>query len=178
MENNVWYISKYANIKEYGADTRQASFCKEFAKAGYNVRLITSNSSHLYNHLPKFKSRYFDEKSNDFSVTWVNTLKYSKATSIKRIFSWLWFDFFVLMMAFNKRYEKPDVVIASSLSLFTVLTGCFYKKFYKAKFIFEVRDIWPQTLIDLKGFSANHPLIWLLSKIERLVLKCIVFLKV
>lgn len=168
MENNVWYISKYANIKEYGADTRQASFCKEFAKAGFNVRLITSNSSHLYNHLPKFKSRYFDEKSNDFSVTWVNTLKYSKATSIKRIFSWLWFDFFVLMMAFNKRYEKPDVVIASSLSLFTVLTGCFYKKFYNAKFIFEVRDIWPQTLIDLKGFSANHPLIWLLSKIERL----------
>lgn len=168
MKNNIWYISKYANIKKYGADTRQASFCNEFAKAGHKVRLITSNSSHLYSNLPKFKNRYFDMKSNNFDVTWVNTLEYSKATSIKRIFSWLWFDFFVFMMAFNKKYEKPDVVIASSLSLFTVLTGCFYKKFYKAKFIFEVRDIWPQTLIDLKGFSSKHPLIWLLNKIERL----------
>ncbi|MBB1369932.1 glycosyltransferase family 4 protein [Pseudoalteromonas sp. SR45-4] len=168
MKNNIWYISKYANIKEYGADTRQASFCEEFAKTGHKVRLITSNSSHLYGNLPNFKSRYFDMKSNNFDVTWVNTLKYSKATSIKRIVSWLWFDFFVFMMAFNKKYEKPDVVIASSLSLFTVLTGCFYKKFYKAKFIFEVRDIWPQTLIDLKGFSSKHPLIWFLNKIEKL----------
>lgn len=168
MKSNIWYISKYANIKKYGADTRHASFCEEFAKAGHKVRLITSNSSHLYNNLPKFKNHYYDEISNNFNVTWVNTLKYSKATSIKRICSWLWFDFFVLMMAFKKKYEKPDVVIASSLSLFTVLTGCFYKRFYKAKFIFEVRDIWPQTLIDLKGFSSNHPLIWLLNKIERL----------
>ena len=168
MKKNVWYISKYANIDTYGADTRQASFCKEFAKAGHTVRLITSNSSHLYSSLPEFDSRYKDMDNDGYKVTWVNTLKYSKATSIKRILSWIWFEFFVLMMAFRKQYEKPDVVIASSLSILSVLSGCFYKRFYKAKFIFEVRDIWPQTLIDLKGFSHKHPLIWCLSKVEKL----------
>jgi glycosyltransferase involved in cell wall biosynthesis len=162
----IWYVSKYANVKKYGANTRQANFCSEFKKAGYDVRLITSNSSHLFSGLPNFKGRYYDITSESVNVTWVNTIKYSKAASIKRILSWLWFDFFVLMMAFNKKYEKPDIVIASSLSLFTVLTGCFYKKFYKSKFIFEVRDIWPQTLIDLKGFSPKHPLVWLLRKVE------------
>ncbi|WP_335909117.1 glycosyltransferase family 4 protein [Shewanella indica] len=168
MKSNIWYISKYANISLFGASTRQANFCKEFAKAGHNVRLITSNSSHLYSSLPEFESRYKDMENDGYTVTWVNTLKYSKATSIKRILSWLWFEFFVLLMAFRKQYEKPDVVIASSLSILSVLSGCFYKRFYKAKFIFEVRDIWPQTLIDLKGFSHKHPLIWLLSKVEKL----------
>ena len=168
MNKNVWYISKYANVNAYGADTRQASFCNEFAKAGHNVRLITSNSSHLYNTLPEFKSRYKDMENDGYKITWVNTLKYSKATSIKRILSWVWFEFFVLIMAFRKQYEKPDIVIASSLSILSVLSGCFYKRFYKARFIFEVRDIWPQTLIDLKGFSQKHPLIWLLSKVEKL----------
>ena len=168
MNKKVWYISKYANISAYGADTRQANFCKEFAKAGHKVRLITSNSSHLYSNLPEFKSSYKDIENDGYKVTWVNTLKYSKATSLKRIISWFWFEFFVLMMAFHKQYKKPDVVIASSLSILSVLSGCFYKRFYKAKFIFEVRDIWPQTLIDLKGFSHKHPLIWLLSKVERL----------
>ncbi|MBT1450706.1 glycosyltransferase family 4 protein [Glaciecola sp. XM2] len=163
----IWYVSKYANIKEYGANTRQANFCGTFKKSGYDVRLITSNSSHLFNDLPGFKGRYYDMKSNGVKVTWVNTFLYSKPASIKRILSWLWFDFFVLMMAFNKKYKKPDVFIASSLSLFTVITGCFFKKFYKAKFIFEVRDIWPQTLIDLKGFRANHPLVWFLKCVER-----------
>ncbi|MBH0042054.1 glycosyltransferase family 4 protein [Pseudoalteromonas sp. SWXJZ10B] len=168
MKKNVWYISKYANIDTYGADTRQASFCKEFAKAGHTVRLITSNSSHLYNSLPEFESRYKNMSYDGYEVTWVNTLKYTKATSINRILSWVWFEFFVLMMAYRTQYEKPDVVIASSLSILSVLSGCFYKRFYKAKFIFEVRDIWPQTLIDLKGFSHKHPLIWCLSKVEKL----------
>jgi glycosyltransferase involved in cell wall biosynthesis len=168
MKKNVWYISKYANVSAYGADTRQASFCKEFAKAGHRVRLITSNSSHLYTSLPQFKFRYKDMANEGYKVTWINTLKYTKATSIKRLFSWVWFEFFVFMMAFRKQYEKPDVVISSSLSILSVLSGCFYKKYYKAKFIFEVRDIWPQTLIDLKGFSRKHPLIWALSKIEHL----------
>ena len=168
MKSNIWYISKYANIKEYGADTRQASFCKKFAKAGLNVRLITSDSSHLYNSLPKLSSRYMDIENDGYRVTWVNTLKYSNATSIKRFLSWFWFEFFVLTMAFRKRYEKPDVVIASSLSILSVLSGCFYKRFYRAKFIFEVRDIWPQTLIDLKGINHRHPLVWFLSKIEKL----------
>lgn len=168
MKSNIWYISKYANISLFGASTRQASFCKEFAKAGHNVRLITSNSSHLYSSLPEFESRYKDMANDGYKVTWVNTLKYSKATSIKRFLSWFWFEFFVLMMAFRKQYEKPDIVIASSLSILSVLSGCFYKRFYKAKFIFEVRDIWPQTLIDLKGFTHKHPLIWFLSKVEKL----------
>ena len=168
MKSNIWYISKYANISLFGANTRQSNFCKEFVRAGHNVRLITSNSSHLYNTLPEFGSRYKNMENDGYTVTWVNTLKYGKATSIKRILSWVWFEFFVLMMAFRKQYEKPDVVIASSLSILSVLSGCFYKRFYKAKFIFEVRDIWPQTLIDLKGFSHKHPLIWLLSKVEKL----------
>lgn len=168
MKNNIWYISKYSNISVFGANTRQASFCREFAKAGHNVRLITSNSSHLYSTLPEFESRYKNMKNDGYKVTWVNTLKYNKATSIKRILSWIVFEFFVLTMLFRDKYEKPDVVIASSLSILSVFSGCFYKRFYKAKFIFEVRDIWPQTLIDLKGYSHIHPLIWFLSKVENL----------
>jgi glycosyltransferase involved in cell wall biosynthesis len=168
MKSNIWYVSKYANISLFGADTRHASFCKKFAKAGYNVRLVTSNSSHLFEDLPQFKTRYHDMDYKGYNVTWINTLSYSHATSFKRLLSWIWFEFFVLTMAFRKQYEKPDVIIVSSLSILSVLSGCFYKKFYKAKFILEVRDIWPQSLIDLKGISTKHPLIWFLGKLEKL----------
>ena len=170
MKSNIWYISKYANIAPYGANSRHANFCKIFseAKNGYKVRLITSNSSHLKDTLPQFSSSYKDMEFDGYHVTWVNTPNYTKAASIKRILSWFWFEFFVILMAFNKKYEKPDVVIASSLSIMSVLSGCFYKKFYKAKFIFEVRDIWPQTLIDLNGMTTKHPLVWFLDKVESL----------
>lgn len=163
---NIWYVCKYANILPYGADSRHTSFCKEFAKK-HNTRLITSNSSHLFNDLPKLDKRYEDMEYEGMQVTWIDTLQYPRATSIKRVFSWVWFEIFVVLMAFKKRYEKPDVVIASSLSLFSVVSGAVFKKLFKAKFIFEVRDIWPQTLVDLKGISAKHPAVWLLSKFEK-----------
>ena len=128
----VWYISKYANITKYGAETRQASFCKEFSKKDYDVKLITSNSSHLYSTLPKIKGRYFIDKSEEFDVIWVNTPQYTKTTSIKRIIGWVWFEFFVILLPFLKKHQKPDVVIASSLSLMSVCSGCFFKFFYKS----------------------------------------------
>jgi len=168
MNKKIWYVSKYANVRQFGAETRQASFCKEFAKAGFDVRLILSNSSHLYSTLPKFNGVYKDFEDDGFNVTWVNTLKYKRATSPMRLLSWVWFEFFTVFMMLLKRYERPDIIICSSLSLLSVLSGSFFKFFFKSKFIFEVRDIWPQTLVDLNGLSPKHPLIWCLGKVEKL----------
>ncbi|MCP4325908.1 MAG: glycosyltransferase family 4 protein [Psychromonas sp.] len=168
MGKVVWYISKYANIQQFGAETRQASFCKEFSENGYDVRLVLSNSSHLFPKLPEIKGRYLCQKNDGYDVTWVNTLKYKNATSILRLISWLWFEFFVILLPFIKGYKKPDVVIASSLSIMSVISGSFFKLFFKSKFIFEVRDIWPQSLVDLKGLSKKHPLIMLLGWLEKI----------
>ncbi|PKM19391.1 MAG: glycosyltransferase WbuB [Gammaproteobacteria bacterium HGW-Gammaproteobacteria-15] len=167
MKSNVWYISKYANISKYGADTRQALFCREFGKLGYKVNLITSNFSHLYTNLPRVSGLYEVESVDCFEVTWIRSLSYKEVVSIKRVLGWLWFEAAVLIMSLNPKIKKPDVVIASSLSLFSVFSGSFLKFFFKAKLIFEVRDIWPQTLVDLKGASYKNPFVWLLSKIEK-----------
>jgi glycosyltransferase involved in cell wall biosynthesis len=168
MKKKVWYISKYANIKKHGADTRQAVFCKYFSELEYDVRLITSNSSHIYHDLPSFSGKYFDESNDGYNVTWLNTFKYKNATSPVRLLGWIWFEVLVILMVFVKRYEKPDVVIISSLSLLSVVSGCFYKLFFKSRFIFEVRDIWPKSLQDLKGLSSWHPVVWILRRCEHL----------
>jgi glycosyltransferase involved in cell wall biosynthesis len=53
---------------------------------------------------------------------------------------------------------KPDIIVVSSMPIFPVLSGYWLKLRYKAKaFIFEIRDIWPLTLILLGGVSKNHP---------------------
>lgn len=167
MSKVIWYISKYGNIQKFGADTRHANFCKKFSEKGYEVRLIISNSSHLFSSLPKIKGRYLELENDNYNVTCVNTLQYKNAASIRRFISWFWFEFLVILLSLSKKHKKPDVVIASSLSIMSVFSGSFFKFFFKAKFIFEVRDIWPQSLIDLKGLSKKHPLIIFLGWIEK-----------
>lgn len=168
MAKNIWYVSKYANILKYGANTRQSYFCEQFAEQGFNVRLIVSNSSHLYESLPTFSKSHFDETASGYHVTWVNSVFKGSASSFKRILSWFVFELGVILMAFRKKYEKPDVIIASSLSLLTVLSGFFYKKFFGAVFIFEVRDIWPKSIVDIKGVSNSKLLIRVLRQVEHL----------
>ncbi|MGB3724198.1 MAG: glycosyltransferase family 4 protein [Glaciecola sp.] len=166
-QKTLWYVSKYANISKYGLNTRQSEFCYQFADIGYDTRLIISNSSHLFSNLPKFKGVYFHEQVNGVEVTWINTPSYTSSTSVKRVLGWLWFELAVMALVFRSGIKKPNIVIASSLSLMSVLSGAFYKRFFGAEFIFEVRDIWPKTIVYLKNMSAKHPLIWLLGKVER-----------
>ncbi|MDY0211223.1 MAG: glycosyltransferase family 4 protein [Acholeplasma sp.] len=87
--------------------------------------------------------------------------------SFKRIYSWVVFELRLLFWAFFSKKNKPDVIIVSSLSLLTFLTGKFLKKRYQCKLICEVRDIWPQTLIETKGLKESNIAIRVLSYIEK-----------
>ena len=89
--------------------------------------------------------------------------------SIKRIISWFVFELNLLRFAFSTPKEKtPKVVIVSSLSFLTILTGIVLKKIFKSKLVIEIRDIWPLTLTSSGSFSTNNPLIILLARIEKL----------
>lgn len=61
----------------------------------------------------------------------------------------------------------PDIVIVSSLSILSILSGWYFSKKYKARFLLEIRDIWPLTAIQSGGFSKRNPFIMILSWIER-----------
>jgi glycosyltransferase involved in cell wall biosynthesis len=63
---------------------------------------------------------------------------------------------------------RPDIIIVSSLSLLTVLNGLLLRFKFKCKLIFEVRDIWPLTIIEYGGFSEKNPLIRFLGWLEQL----------
>lgn len=138
-------------------------------KTNNEVCVFTSNSNHLTDKLPEFKSNVFYEEINGVKTYWLNTLKVKKgnSSSLKRILSWFHFElqFFLL----NKRsISKPDVILVSSLSLLTVINGLIFSRKYKSKFIFEIRDIWPLSLMELGGFKKWNPLILFLGWIEKL----------
>jgi glycosyltransferase involved in cell wall biosynthesis len=80
-----------------------------------------------------------------------------------------WIHFEINLFILNKsRLTKPDVIIVSSLSLLTILNGILLKKKYKCKLVFEIRDIWPLTLVEEGSFSSKNIFIKILSLIEKL----------
>jgi glycosyltransferase involved in cell wall biosynthesis len=163
---NIWFISKYASPPQYAkAPSRLFFLAREAKKLGNNVRLITSDANHFTN-IPTTGKVYNEEHQNGVDITWIETKKYKKTASIDRILSWFDFERKLFFMKCN-HIEKPDVVIVSSLSIFTIIYGYFLKKKFGSFLVFEIRDIWPLTMVEEGGFSKWHPLVLLIGFVEK-----------
>lgn len=127
--------------------------------------VITSDSNHLA-QFPDFNSVYTQENINGVDTWWIRTIKYKGSASIKRILSWIDFEIKLWLMP-KSMLPRPDIVIVSSLSLLTILNGYWLKKRFRCLLIFEIRDIWPLTIIEEGGFSQWNPFVMLLAWLER-----------
>ena len=161
---NIWLISKYNSHPSYGPGCRLFHHAVNFKRYGHETFLISSDANHTAK-FPDTNKIYNYEIINDVLVCLIKTFKYQKTASLKRIFSWLDFEFKLFTAKF-KISKKPDVAIISSLSLLTIFYGVYLKCKFGCKLIFEVRDIWPLTMTEEGNFSKWHPLVLLFKYIE------------
>ena len=164
--NKIYIISKYLVTEETGFETRFAAIGRQLVKQGFNLFLVGSNSNRWYFR----KSSYilYDVWNyNGLKGITFNILKYRKTNGIRRIISWIQFEIYLFIYLFFK-VKKGDLLVCSSLSLLTGLTGLLLKKIRGTKFLFDVRDIWPLTLVNEGGYRSDSIAIRFLQKIERL----------
>lgn len=166
MAKSIWLICKYASPEKYYFGTRHFYFAEEWVKNGHEVTIFTSNASHLTDQLPQFTGGRMIEEIHGVRTVWLKVLKTVKSSSAVRILSWLHFEWKVLITP-KSQFKKPDVVIASSLSILSIISGFLMARYYRARFILEIRDIWPLSAMQLGGYTSNHPFIWLLGKLEK-----------
>lgn len=164
---SVWYISKYfAPVSRSDIGTRAWFLLKEFVSRGVVVTAFGSDSNHLAD-CPEFEGNYFSENVDGVNVVWIKTFKYKNASSVFRILNWLHFEWRLLFLD-KSRIEKPDAIIISSLSLLTILNGFLLRWKFSSKLIFEIRDIWPLTIIEEGGYSKWNPFVMTLALVEYL----------
>lgn len=162
----IWIINQYASTPDTGMGGRHYYLAEELAKQGHQVFLIAGSFSHLLRKpLTIEKEFQVDEISNNMKFVWVKLPSYAEAHSKQRIFNWFIFSNKIRQLRGIIK-EKPDLILYSSPSPIGYLGSKWLANFYKSKYCFEVRDIWPLTLLELGGYSKNHPFIRLMQWIE------------
>lgn len=167
MNKTIWYVTKYFSPKTATSPGGRGWFLvDEMKRAGHPVVVITSDSNNLVD-VPVLHKRVTVVDADGVKIVWLRTMKYSVAKSLRRILSWFHFEWNLFRL--NKaNLERPDVIIVSSLSLLTILNGLLLRSRYKCRLVFEVRDIWPLTIVEEGGFSNRNIFVQGLAWLERM----------
>ena len=166
MRPNIWIISQYESLPSTGLGGRHRHLARELSARGYSVSLISARSTHLTRDKKEAQKAPEKEAFEGFEFVRVSINNYQHAHDKRRILSWLTFAFKVAKLH-KKIGVKPDLVIYSSPSLIPFISAYYIARRFKAKLIFDVRDIWPLTLMRVGGFSNTNPLIKIMEWVER-----------
>lgn len=166
----ILIVNHYATPPMYGGLNRHHYFARYLKEAGYDVKILASSAIHNsnVNMIDKNEKVKYKEKTIDgVDYIYVKTMSYNN--KIKRVFNMLQYYFKSKKVA--KKIGDFDVIYSSSPQPLSVLAALRIAKQKGAKSIVEVRDLWPQTIVDLHILGKNNPIVKVLYKVEEYMYK-------
>lgn len=166
QKKTIWMINQYASTPDTGFIGRHYYLAEELSKLGYQVYVVAASYAHSQSNPVSFEEDYrIDQFNDNFKFVWLKVPVYEKSTSKRRVLNW--FEFAYKITNLNKIIpHKPDIILYSSLSLVGFLGAERLARKNKVPLFFEVRDIWPLSLIEIGGVSPSHPFVRFLQWVE------------
>ena len=165
MSPRIWIINQFANTPDVPGHTRQYELGQFLVQQGCSVNVFSSDynlTKREYLKL-KFPQLWQQDSFDRLQWTWLYATPY-KTNNWQRYLNMLSFCLTLFISGLFK--PKPDLIIGSSPQLLAVFTAWLLAQLRGAKFYFEVRDLWPQVLIDLGGKSPDSALVRILAWVE------------
>jgi len=164
----ILYITQYFLPETCAPSNRAYATIKHLSDSGHHVTVLTEMPNHPRGIIfkPYRKKIFIHENMDGFDVlrTWIYTS--SKKNFITRILFYISFMIFGLLTALLT-WRDYDLVFVSSPPLFVGGIGITIKKLFpKIKFIFEVRDLWPDVAVEM-GELNNPKFIKLSTKLAK-----------
>lgn len=146
--------------------SRHHYLARELVKLGHRVTIVGARQHHLLREDVDAKALPAEEEVDGYRFIRLGVPAYAHAHDKRRILAW--FAFAAKLIGLRRRLGmKPDVVLYSSPDPIGYLGAERLAQACGARLIFEVRDIWPLTLIEIGGYRPQHIFIRLLEWIER-----------
>jgi len=159
----LWIVNEYAVSPLEPGGTRHYSLARGLVALGHEVELIASARNNFTGNVAQVSNSDID----GVSLTFVAAEKLPiPAIGRGRVASMLAFAR-SLRRVLQNRSSRPDVLIGSTPNLFVATAAYLEARRMGVPFVLEVRDIWPETLVDLGGYSRWNPGVLLFDVLAR-----------
>lgn len=167
--SEVWWINQYAITPDLPGGTRHYDLGVELAKRGFQVKIFASDLHLALRKRTKLgpDELYRVETRDGIEFVWVQSAEY-ETNNWRRTWNMLSFSRNVMRVARQlEKNGRPSVVIGSSPHPFAALAAERLAARYGSRFVLELRDLWPQALIDMGGLSEWHPAVMGMRALEK-----------
>ena len=165
MNMHILYLHQYYATRKGMTGTRSYEFARHLVGKGHRVTMITSGLANREFtvpdgrqcaefeadgiHVVAIAAAYNDPQLGTNMSGWRRMLKF--------------YQFARLAARSGKGLAKPDVVFATHTPLTVGLAGLALGRYFDVPFVFEVRDLWPEALVNV-GALKNPVGIWWLQR--------------
>jgi len=145
---------------------------KFWSEKGFEITVIAGMMHYGGSEkLTKYKRKYAVENhQGDVKVWRCHVSESYNSNFVGRLFGYFSFFFSSLYVGLFKLSGKYDVIVVTSPPLFIGMTGYILSVIKKIPYLFEIRDLWPESAIDT-GVVTNKYIIKFSFWLEKIIYK-------
>lgn len=175
---DIWIFNHYAQPPDLPGGTRHYDLGRELLRCGHRVVIFASSFHHYIHRETRLGpgEAWRLEEVDGVKFVWLRTPPYTR-NDLNRVRNMV--AYMLRACHLGRKLPRllphvgqPDVVIGSSVHLLAVLAALWVARRYNAKFIMEVRDLWPQAIVDMGELSERSPVVRLLRRLEKYLYTC------
>ena len=165
---HILYLHQYFATRNGSTGTRSYEFARHLVGNGHHVTMITSGLANREFAVPD------GEKYAEFETEGIHVVALAAAYNDPNIGTGMsgwrrmlkFYQFAWLAGRIGRKLTKPDIVFATHTPLTIGLAGLALGRYFDVPFIFEVRDLWPDALVNV-GALKNPLVIWWLQRMAK-----------
>jgi glycosyltransferase involved in cell wall biosynthesis len=170
----LWLINQFANTPDLPGHTRQYEVAAGLVRLGWRVGVFASDFNLTQRCYRRLRFPWLSKSESPAGIrwTWLWVSPYRR-NNWKRQLNMLSFCLHLLLrllpgaMLGRLSGRAPELILASSPQLPAAFTCLWIARLSCIPFVLEVRDLWPQVLIDQGGKTPDSPMVRLLGWMER-----------
>lgn len=152
----VLYVSQYFPPEMGAPAARVDELSREWVREGHEVTVLTAFAHHPVGKKAPADRFRWTRREGRGGVDVVRAYVWATPNRgrVRRMLSYASFMVSALVVGLA-RVRRPDVVIATSPQLLCACAGWGLARLFRAPFVFEVRDLWPESILAVAAMGEN-----------------------
>ena len=165
---HILYLHQYFATRKGTTGTRSYEFARCLVGKGHSVTMITSGLANREFAVPEGRQH------GEFEADGIKVVAIAAGYNDPNLGTGMngsrrmlgFYQFARLAARVGRGLPKPDVVFATHTPLTIGLAGLALSRHFDVPFVFEVRDLWPEALVNV-GALKNPAVIWWLRRMAK-----------